>query len=700
MDQLTIALKYAENGTPVFPCSTTTKQPMSRDGFKSASLDVDQITKWWTATPDAFIGSPNDDFIVLDFDIYNLDEVMLLLLQPALEALEADVLYEDQMMTTTMSGGQHYYFSTDHEVRRKIKNIAEIDVLGVGGYTILPDQKSYKSNIPQPWESFGKFPKFDEAAFDKISEDNKKNTKYIKTLLKDKKGSVTKTTTKTTPKFNSDTKLYSEVEADLRAKGSEGMTIGIVNYESETVEFRIERDLYKASTKEIIKQDPEIDLFKGGALKPEIGTFDNELLMAMFYNRKTQERLADYMGITVPPLKSTVSIHSLLPGHSDSNKSMGVRWNDSGTHLLVRDFSNHYSDIHNQVDYNLVRLYCVQRYNTNVPRLNGPEFTVWLMRLMVDAGLIEIDHLKTPIKSVDKLHETQKQVLTSFQLLDAIKRLYNGYDDTTTFADKFSSAWSATTPSTVNRVKKALVAKGLLVNVGMYDCSGGKREDDFFMTKLYKLPTEDSKTPDNDNGVIKVKLNEAVKVKLTESVTNVSNIRADNAENQVQDKYPDMGTLVTLVVDHESQDQITNFSEDFNIPTNPEYDNMFIPLFVSDKYEIVEVDQGSTYYMDQFILETAQGFDGQTMLIARGTSPPLEKLIDKLDGDMESLIDGEALNFVICSDIEDMDLDLDSLTMRFNEYVQGKLSFSEIDVRYMNQDDIAIVLDGYMPTRD
>lgn len=690
MDQLSIALQYTKNGTPIFPCLLATKKPIPRDGFKSATTDEAQVTAWWTANPDALIGSPNNDFIVLDFDTYNLDAAMLLLLQPALTALETDVLSDGQMMVTTMSGGQHYYFKSDHEVRRKIKNIAEVDVLGIGGYVILPDQKSYKSNIAKPWESFGEFPIFDEAAFDRIAEANKEHTKYVKTLLKTKNGTITKSTTsKNAPKFNSDTTKYAEVEAELREKGADGMTIGIVNYEAETVEFKIERDLYKKSDKETIKGDPDLDIFAEGAIYPAEGELDNELLMAMFYNRKTQERLADYMGLLVPPLNSTASIHSVLPGHSDSNKSMGVRWNQDKTHLLVRDFANHYSDIHNQVDYNLVRLYCVQRYNTNVPRLNGPEFTVWLMRLMVDAGLMDVNHLRQPLKSVSKLHATQKHVLETFQLLDAIKRSYNGYDGTTTFADKFSSAWTGTTPSTVNRVKKALLAKGLLSVVGMYDCSGGKREDDFFMTKLYKLPQEVKPEP---NGGLRMKLNEAV--------IGIDSARADKEEAQVQDLYPDMGTLVALVVDHESQDRIANFSEDFNIPTNPEYDNMFVPLFVSDKYEIMEVEGGSTYYMDQFTLMEVEGSGGERMLVALGTSPPVEKIVEKLAEESESLLEDEVLSFVVCSDIGDIEIDIEHLTLKFNEYLDGKVSLTEIDIRYMDTDEITEVLDGRMPVSD
>lgn len=694
MTQLEIALSYAKNGIKVFPCSTQTKSPITRQGFTDATCDVEQITKWWTANPEAFIGAPNDDFLVIDFDTYTFDDVQLRIMAPVIQEIQDKILVDGQLMVKTKSGGEHYYFSNKNSVRRKIKTIAQIDVLGVGGYCILPDQKTYISNVDAPWDGIADLPDFDEEMFDTIATDNVAYTKAIKDILKVRKGTTTAISKekKVNTKYNSDTKKYAEVEAQLRAEGVEGINMGIINYQSETVEFKIDRNLYKKTEKKFEKADSNADIFENGPLVPSVGDLNSDILMNIFHNRHTQKKLGEFMGLNVPSINSTTSIHSVLPNHNDEHKSMGVRWNDEGTHLLVRDFANHYTDVHCQNDYNLVRLYCVQQYNTNVPRLNGPEFTVWFTRMLVESGLMVIDHLKTPLKPVDKLHDTQKSVLESFQLLDAIKKTYDGYDGTTTFADKFSSAWTGLSPSTVNRTKKALAKKGLINIVGDFDCSGGKRDDNFFVTKLYKLPGENDKA--------EVVVGEQ-KVKLNEAVTPIVTAQNDEKEEQVQDIYPDMGTIVTLTLDHDDQDKITHFSEDFDIPNNPDYDNMFVPLFVSDKYEILDVQEGSTYYMDQLVLDIVEGSENQKLLIAYGTSPSIETVIEKLAEESESLLEDKVPVFVVSNNMEDVgDVDLDNLTLRFNEYMGGRISLSDIDVRYLNAEGIVAMMDGMYPSDD
>jgi putative DNA primase/helicase len=53
-----MALDYAKQGWPVFPCNPSTKQPYTAKGFKEATADVDRIVKWWTRQPNAMIGVP------------------------------------------------------------------------------------------------------------------------------------------------------------------------------------------------------------------------------------------------------------------------------------------------------------------------------------------------------------------------------------------------------------------------------------------------------------------------------------------------------------------------------------------------------------------------------------------------------------------------------------------------------------------
>src|SRR5690242_5787702 len=69
-EMLYAALAYIARGMPVFPCRND-KRPYTEHGFKDASRDPDQVTKWWTEHPDALIGIPTgtvSDLFVVDVD--------------------------------------------------------------------------------------------------------------------------------------------------------------------------------------------------------------------------------------------------------------------------------------------------------------------------------------------------------------------------------------------------------------------------------------------------------------------------------------------------------------------------------------------------------------------------------------------------------------------------------------------------------
>jgi len=52
------ALKFAERGIPVFPCSPAKKNPLTESGLKAATTDPRQIRIWWETWPKAMIGMP------------------------------------------------------------------------------------------------------------------------------------------------------------------------------------------------------------------------------------------------------------------------------------------------------------------------------------------------------------------------------------------------------------------------------------------------------------------------------------------------------------------------------------------------------------------------------------------------------------------------------------------------------------------
>ena len=70
---LEAAIKYAtEYGWAVFPCSSTSKKPLTPHGCKDAKKNVGAIKAWWKKWPDASIGVATgtaSNLIVIDEDL-------------------------------------------------------------------------------------------------------------------------------------------------------------------------------------------------------------------------------------------------------------------------------------------------------------------------------------------------------------------------------------------------------------------------------------------------------------------------------------------------------------------------------------------------------------------------------------------------------------------------------------------------------
>jgi len=132
MSRAQAALAYAKLGIPVFPCRG--KRPITKHGFKDASLDQDVISQWWKNTPDANIGSPTGRrSFVLDVDMPDGPE-SLARLEQVHGALPATLEQK------TGGGGRHLFFALpeEHSIRNSAKKLgAGLDIRGSGGYVIL-----------------------------------------------------------------------------------------------------------------------------------------------------------------------------------------------------------------------------------------------------------------------------------------------------------------------------------------------------------------------------------------------------------------------------------------------------------------------------------------------------------------------------------------------------------------------------------
>lgn len=127
-DFLKAALEYVEHGFYVFPLTPRSKKPLTRNGFKNASNDSEQIKAWWGKTPNANIGIATgkiSGLMVVDIDgeyPSNWPEL-------------------SNTMTVKTSKGLHYYFKYPKEEQVKCRTKVgghDVDIRADGGYIVAP----------------------------------------------------------------------------------------------------------------------------------------------------------------------------------------------------------------------------------------------------------------------------------------------------------------------------------------------------------------------------------------------------------------------------------------------------------------------------------------------------------------------------------------------------------------------------------
>jgi putative DNA primase/helicase len=140
-------LFYISLGTPIFPLNG--KRPFETGGFKTASIDENQVREWAEKYPGCNWGEPTG--MASGVDVLDIDGP---------KGLESLRMYEMQfgpMPKTphqrTGSGGLHYLFKSTGTVRNSAKGMMPgWDTRGEGGYFVLGGSIHPDTGKPYEWE--------------------------------------------------------------------------------------------------------------------------------------------------------------------------------------------------------------------------------------------------------------------------------------------------------------------------------------------------------------------------------------------------------------------------------------------------------------------------------------------------------------------------------------------------------------------
>jgi hypothetical protein len=166
---LQAALAYAKRGWRVIPvyspngsgcsckeinCESPGKHPRNAHGLKEATIDEEQIKRWWQRWPDANVGIATgaaSGLVVLDVDPRHGGDKTLEALQEKYGGLP------DTVIARTGGGGWHFFFKhpgfyVKCDNRGELLG-AGIDIKGAGGYIVAPPSL-HASGRRYEWEPF------------------------------------------------------------------------------------------------------------------------------------------------------------------------------------------------------------------------------------------------------------------------------------------------------------------------------------------------------------------------------------------------------------------------------------------------------------------------------------------------------------------------------------------------------------------
>lgn len=122
-------------GWPVFPLKPGDKAPLTRHGFKDATLDPGQVAEWWQATPEANIGIPTG----VAFDVIDVDTPIH---RTQFDAIVDNPNSDIHGIASTSSSGWHLLippWEGPNNPGNQVKAFGEgIDYRTHGGYIVAP----------------------------------------------------------------------------------------------------------------------------------------------------------------------------------------------------------------------------------------------------------------------------------------------------------------------------------------------------------------------------------------------------------------------------------------------------------------------------------------------------------------------------------------------------------------------------------
>ena len=131
------ALKYASLGLAVFPCQEKGKRPAFKNWQDTATTDPEAIKTIWTRNPQFNLGiatgSHSNGLVVVDIDNHDVNGADSLR-----EWEQENGKLPETATVLTGSGGVHYYYRTNEEVRGATGVLPGVDIRAEGNLIIAP----------------------------------------------------------------------------------------------------------------------------------------------------------------------------------------------------------------------------------------------------------------------------------------------------------------------------------------------------------------------------------------------------------------------------------------------------------------------------------------------------------------------------------------------------------------------------------